>query len=82
MCQHYSFYYIDTRSTELLADLVENLDGNDQEKAALFLENHYEEIALLKHWLDQKLDKIKRREINLRLKQYTTGDKAWQTGLF
>lgn len=82
MGQYFSLYYIDTRLTELLSELMEKLENNDREAAAAVYKDNAEEVEILKRWLAQKQAKIKRREINLRLKQYAGGDEEWRRELF
>ena len=60
MCQYFSYYYIDTRLTDLLAEMVENLENNDREAAAAVFEDNAKEVEILKRWLNQKQDKIER----------------------
>lgn len=81
LCQHFSFYHLESRLTELLYEVSDNLEKNDITKGRSIVEANLDEARKLQWWIKQRQDKFDRKGLNLRLKQYGAGNREWLRGL-
>ncbi len=81
LCQHFSLYYIDSRLTDLIYEVHDNLEKDDMEQVRAIFEDNSEEVRQLQWWLDHRLVKFDRKGVNLYLKQFSEGNKEWLIAL-